>query len=179
MPTKEIFPWLIQRGGLKNVAKENIEGIDSLVSYDYMGSAEFEFGALFHSLQRMIAFSNDYSMNEIPEVKTKDGEVMFLYCDKTMFEGAKRCAIQLSKNKYGYKEYCDMVDFIKGKSESPCACSDFWWDIQNDYMIVFGNERAEKVQIAMEKLKEKWAPKLPTKKNFLEKILRKNRSAMN
>jgi hypothetical protein len=37
-------PYCIQRGKFKN--REGKQGIDSLLIFDYMGSSEFEFGAL-------------------------------------------------------------------------------------------------------------------------------------
>lgn len=168
-------PWLIQRGKFKETAKENIEGIDSLIRLDYMGSSEFEWGALPQSLKRMVAASKDYSMNKVSEVKAKSGEVMFLYCDKTKFEEIKKCAIHLSRNKYGYKEYCDMVDYVERNNEKSHSHNNFWWDIEYDYIVVFGDEQAEKIQIAMEKLKEKWTPEPPAKKTIVSKILGKNK----
>ena len=34
-------PYLIQRGTFKNIKEDEIQGLDSLISYDYMGSSEF------------------------------------------------------------------------------------------------------------------------------------------
>ena len=44
--------WLIQRGEICTEPSEK-KGIDGLVSWDYMGSAAFEVGALFKSLKRI------------------------------------------------------------------------------------------------------------------------------
>jgi len=44
-------PYLVQRGKFKQPAK--IEGIDSLIQFDYMGSSEFEFGALPKALKEI------------------------------------------------------------------------------------------------------------------------------
>jgi len=78
---------------------------------------------------------------------------MFIYCNKNYFNEVKKCAIHLSKEKYGYKERCDMPNFIEGIKD----VNNFWWDINNDFMVCFGKEYADKVKIAMTKLKEKWS----------------------
>src|ERR1019366_7565972 len=48
-----ITPYLVQRGSFKEVDK--MEGIDSLIHFDYMGSAEFEYGALPKALKEICA----------------------------------------------------------------------------------------------------------------------------
>jgi hypothetical protein len=42
----EIKPYLIQRGSFKNISDNEIVGIDSLISFEYMGSSEFEWGSI-------------------------------------------------------------------------------------------------------------------------------------
>ncbi len=146
-------PWLIQRGKFKGIKKKDIVGIDSLVRFDYMGSAEFEFGALPRSLRRMVGELDKYEMFKIDIVSTKDGLPMYIYCNKNSFDEVKECAIYLSKERFGYKEWCDMPDFIEGKTRS----NNFWWDIENDYMVCFGKLWADKVEVAMSKLWDKWS----------------------
>jgi len=63
--------WLVQRGEFKIIKDNDIIGMDSLITWDYMGSAEFEFGALPQSLKRMVKEFNQYQLFEIKEVKTK------------------------------------------------------------------------------------------------------------
>jgi len=146
-------PWLVQRAKFKDVKIENIVGIDSLLSMDYMGSAEFEFGGLPQSLRRMVANFNQYEVFTVNKVKDSEDNSMRIYCNKNVFEPVRENAIHLSENSYGYKEVCDMQKYIKGNKDK----NNFWWDIDQDYFIFFGKDKARKVEIAMQKLKNKWS----------------------
>jgi len=154
MKTQEIRkPYLVQRAKFTNIKTEDIVGIDSLLDCDYMGSAEFEWGALPKSLHRMVDILNQYEVFTIYDVKDLEGSSMKVFCQKNLFEQIKENALHLSINPYGYKEYCDMNDYISGKKNM----NNFWWDISQDYFIFFGSNKAKKVEIAMQKLKEKWS----------------------
>jgi hypothetical protein len=45
--------WLVQRLENKTFSRPDVKGVDAIVSYDYMGSAEFEWGALPQALKQM------------------------------------------------------------------------------------------------------------------------------
>ena len=53
-----MIPYLIQRG--KFESRDFKEGIDSILKFDYMGSSEFEWGALPKSLQAIRDKKEDY-----------------------------------------------------------------------------------------------------------------------
>ena len=151
---KKISPYLIQRARFKNGNAENT-GFDAILRFDYMGSAEFEFGALSKSLHRMVADCEKYSMIQFDQVKTGNNMPMFIFANMDNIEAIKDAAIHLSQNKYGYKERCDMPDYIK-EGLSTLHRNNFWWDIENDYMICFGKEYSDRVEEAMGKMVEKW-----------------------
>ena len=71
--------YLLQRATFK---KDMIKAtkLSELVSYDYMGSAEFEFGALPKSKVRIIDNSDNYKLITIPELATPNGVPFNLYC---------------------------------------------------------------------------------------------------
>lgn len=144
--------WLVQRGKFKKVARDRIEGLDSLISLDCMVSPEFNKGALQQSLQRMLEGRDRYAMHRVEHIKTNYGESLYLYCDTAKLEEVKAGAIQLSKNKYCCKEVCDIFDFMAVNGIPSRMLNDFWWDIENDFFIVFGSERAEKLQLAMDNM---------------------------
>ena len=54
--------YLIQRGNFK---KSDRKGIDGLLSFQYMGSSEFEFGALGESLKRIRKGLHNYTYETI------------------------------------------------------------------------------------------------------------------
>lgn len=148
--------WLIQRGVFEDIELEKIEGIDSLISFEYMGSAEFEWGALPKSLRRIIEDGNGkYGFVEIPEIKNSNDEPAFTYCLLSEENDVKEAIQHLSKNDYGYKESAMMSSYINN-GENYRYRSNFWWDIQNDFFVLFGEEKRDKLQIAINKMKLKW-----------------------
>lgn len=151
--------WLIQRAKFKKVEKENIEGIDSLLTFSYMGAAEFEFGALPQSLRRIIVEGNgQYGFIEIPQVKNKSKESAFVYCKLSEKDEIKEAVKHLSKKDYGYKEPALMASYIMNGENINSSYNDcnFWWDIENDFLVLFGEEKRELLQEAINKMKEKW-----------------------
>lgn len=54
----EITPYLVQRAKFND--RTDKRGIDNILQFDYMGSAEFEFGALPKSLENIRKKINDY-----------------------------------------------------------------------------------------------------------------------
>lgn len=123
-------PYLIQRAKFKYDPYRN--GIDSILDFDYMGSAEFEFGALPQSLKRIRKNISDYCISSF-EIKNK--KVCFFYSNKLIKNIKELIEIidGLIDNKFYLKEYCDFGNWIHSKEET--KNSDLWWDIENDYMF--------------------------------------------
>ena len=80
--THRDFPYLIQR---MRQRKEPIDakGVDAITSFDYMGSAEFEWGALPDALKGMRK-----AKPVIKEIKTKHGTCWF-FGQKDDYSGAR------------------------------------------------------------------------------------------
>ena len=65
-----ITPYLIQQAKFSD--RSDRKGIDSILAFDYMGSAEFEFGALPQSLKRIRENIDNYIyIQTIPLVRRK------------------------------------------------------------------------------------------------------------
>lgn len=124
-------PYLIQRAKFQDRDKN---GIDGLLSFDYMGSAEFEFGALPKSLERIR--NNDVQYN-LCELTFENGKTVNVFCKQKDFTDMPDILENLVKNCYHLKEYCDLDYFVNGVD----GHNDFWWDIQNDYMFWKKNEK--------------------------------------
>ena len=118
--------YLIQRDKFTN--SPNQKDIDSILGFNYMGSAEFEFNALPKSLKRIRNHMHDYHLFEC----IINNKKITVFCKKE--NKPEICIIinGLADNKFNLKEYCDLFYYIKEKDE---IRSDFWWDIENDYMF--------------------------------------------
>lgn len=121
-------PNLIQRG--KFIDRDFKKGIDSIIQFDYMGSSEFEFGALPNSLNKIRENKNDYVYLDVP-IKDK---IITVFCESNKKSDIKQYLTELSENKYILKEYSDFDTFINPSNYFKNK-TDFWWDIENNLMF--------------------------------------------
>lgn len=162
--------YLVQRGTFEDkVDISTIEGLDSIVHFDYMGSSEFEWGSLPKSLRRCIsAFKKDqFKYHPI----TINGKAFHLY-GANLSEDDATYVKDFMENKIinpygGTKEMVYIHSYFEGKYKVQLkkGCSkktekvsnygycDFWWDIDNDWML-FPEEPLfkRKFDIAIKKL---------------------------
>jgi hypothetical protein len=181
-------PDLIQRGSFKEIPETEIVGLDSLISYDYMGSSEFEWGALPHSLKRMGMTWSQYTWFPIEDIKDADGQALYVLCRKNQqaeITEAVRIIAAESYCAFHTKEHVGLHEYITCKSTYAMK-TNFWWDVTsdnnlfshsgtenlgsgNDWMCCFGNN-IRRLVIAINKYCEKKemllkGPDVPTASN--------------
>jgi hypothetical protein len=75
-------PYLIQRGSFRGPSISNEAVISDAVSLEYMGSAEFEFGALPQSLRKMaengVKDPSTLTVRELPDIRDRSGRPMLV-----------------------------------------------------------------------------------------------------
>ncbi len=130
-------PYLIQRAKLEKHPNERAVGIDRLLDFDYMGSSEFEYGALPDSLKQVRAEIDAYKMYDYV-FKNNPSKSVTVYCKATDEKEVNGFLEQLSKNKIRLKEVCDLSEYVSG--ERGYRNSDFWWDIDNHFFFWKPNE---------------------------------------
>ena len=119
---------LIQRAKFEN--RDYKKGIDSIVHFHYMGSSEFEWGALPESLGKIRDSINDYTYLDVP-IKDK---VITVFCKDSQKNEVKQYLTELSENKWHLQEYSDFDHYIN-PSQNFKSRTDFWWDISNHLMF--------------------------------------------
>jgi hypothetical protein len=112
---------LIQRAKFEN--RDYKKGIDSIVHLDYMGSSEFECGALPESLGKIRDLINDYTYLDV-QIKDK---VITVFCKDIQKSEVKQYLTEFSQ------EYSDFDHYINPKFMK--SRTDFWWDISNHLMF--------------------------------------------
>jgi hypothetical protein len=144
-------PYLIQRGKFKDILEDQIVGLDSLISYDYMGSSEFEWGALPKSLKAMTSNWKDYIHFQVDSIRDNDGNYLQVLCNKTQAEEIKDVIIKLFDKgcQIRLKEWSGMDAYLNPRSEDDLK-TNFWWDVTggdytdrsplNSWMCCFGND---------------------------------------
>lgn len=133
--TKIVKPYLIQRGEIERPLS-NFRGsrLSQAVDLDYMGSAEFEFGALPKSFRAMEAMVEKASLTVMDEIT--EGDVflrVFHFFTPEEFSQYKKHLIDLRQDNIRTKERT-CFNYNRSKYEMKI---DFWWDIQNHVMWSF------------------------------------------
>ena len=163
---------LIQRCMLRTPEpkSDDITGFNSVFSCDYMGSAEFEFGALPAALRAITPRLKDYGIHEPRiEYQANSGERVFLFCIEAqvptvsniltdMFNQYNWAQQKNTKPSYTFKERTGFRETL-----DPTRSDEFsrnvvlWWDIENHWFAVLGKPTAKKLELALNRLAAKWA----------------------
>ena len=134
----DIFkPYLVQRGVIVKNPKHN-QRISENIEWDYMGSAEFEFGALPKSLRRIEAEMKLYHIVQIKEI-TNNNKPLILW-SKFPFEQLPTYVehlIQMRKGNLRMKESSYFNENLSERFPRLANRVDFWWDLDNDTMFSF------------------------------------------
>lgn len=127
-------PYLIQRAKIKSpLQNKDFTRLSQAVSMDYMGSAEFEFGALPKSFRAIEANVDLAALHVVNEIKDFEGKSLrvFAVLSTEEFEQYKIHLLALRDGKYDTKEG---TRFEPDRQTDGC---DFWWDIENHVMWSF------------------------------------------
>lgn len=120
-----------ERSG-KTLSQEFLLSLKSVMCFEYMGSAEFEWGAIPRCLYRIL----DKRLEFVAAPFRLKGKNIYIICrdDEEYMGDIKRVIQRFSVSDYGNrtKETVGLYDtLIYGKSLSPCG----WLDIQNDFFF--------------------------------------------
>lgn len=135
--------YLVQRGVIKEINKKF--PLSKAINFDYMGAAEFEFGALPKSLKFIKENFDKYKNIRVKKLKNYNNNELIVFhpFNDEEFEDYKQYLIRLSEGKLqtkGYTAfYCNFISDDK-LSELTLKCDrkfNFWWDIENNVMFHF------------------------------------------
>lgn len=137
--------WLIQRGNLeRKVDYSKIETLYNrsdkcVVQLDYMGSAEFEFGAVTHSYIRMWNVLDQYDFFD-SGLKTSNKIPLIVFCNKNQKDEIIESIKSFITNPYQLKETSRLDVTMKEKPgvKTYGGYANFWWDIRNNWIAFLG-----------------------------------------
>lgn len=132
-------PYLIQRCMMMDIERDNErtpsmqkKGIDKILSFDYMGSAEFEFGALGKSLKEIRKHIDDYEFFDV----TFGDKRVDVFAPKANKEVVIEYLKGLVSDKYHLKEFIGFRDWIQNMGRVDKFFNEnCWWDIENHYFF--------------------------------------------
>lgn len=143
---------LVQSGTFKENI-QNINGKDSIIDLNYMGSFEFE-SELPESNQRMLININFYDIFTFPQYVNASGESLMVYAPKMFIEHISKIVEELAiGNSHHLKERCTLHEYLKDGKNYDYA--NFWWDIENNFFIFFGEQKRDLILAAQQAMREK------------------------
>jgi len=138
-----MIPYLIQRAEFE--INNSQKGLNSILRFDYMGSSEFEWGALPNSLKRIREKLNEYTYFNY-SFKGHPDKTVTIFCKKDQVNDIPQILELLAhKNRLvNLKERCDLRDWVRPEDcFSPYNRNSHWWDIEHDWMFWKKNDEFE------------------------------------
>jgi len=124
-------PYLIQRAKWRHKMNLEKKGIDQIIEFDYMGSSEFEWGALPKSLKRIREHISDYVWTHT--------EMYSIFSHRDQVTDILDAVTKLKLKEIHTKEFTAMREGICPNTVLNKLDYDFgfriWWDIVNDFFI--------------------------------------------
>jgi hypothetical protein len=137
-------PYLIQRA---EIIDGEVTGFDAIVRLDYMGAAEFEFGAIPKSLRALMENLNHLvihitGVNDICLIcNKKDQDAAFDVVDRLAREG------DAAYNLHERTELKEALEYKQGDRRT--YRTNMWWDIESNWIAVRELRNAERLILAL------------------------------
>lgn len=138
-------PYLIQRAEISAPLAARDKRFSEAVELDYMGSAEFEFGALPKSLRALQQRINSISITVEPRITGEGGESLRVLHTFTPDE-YEEYVVHLLSLREGKLRTKESTWFDAGHSTrfKSLRC-DLWWDIDNHVMWTFNKNFSKRL----------------------------------
>lgn len=161
------FPfWLIQRGHVRKDLSTPAKCLDDLIRWDYMGHAEFEFGALGGSLVRILHRFNQYKTFTTDLVSADGKRVVVFTRDESIPQKVVTFADRPNPWLFDLKDPSYLEDIRKNDAYANKFLPSFWFCIDDsterrsiynngDWMAMFEDDVPAVLQ-AMAKEKAAW-----------------------
>ena len=111
---------------------------------DYMGSAEFEFGAKPSSLRKMYEEAKSYDIFKIFLL----GQTVWVWGNPTNAEDITKQLGDYITDKKRLKEYISLPEILKGEKKS-YQRDDFWWDLENHFVFSLDEKAVRDFQLCL------------------------------
>lgn len=137
--------YLIQRGQF-NCDGECLTGRNGVVDLDYMGSVEFELGAIPKSFRRIMHDFDKYIYTPTG-IYTKENNELVLFSNQASTDEVLEGLVSFINNPYHLKEYSELEKIPNSSIEdtgSKRLITNFWWCIEfnKDWMAFLNSNRA-------------------------------------
>lgn len=125
-----------------------VTGVDCLLNYEYMGSAEFEFGTLNQSLKDMAERVNELDIHRVNLVSNKNRNV-FVICSSTEKDDVLKHIMNIYKNDGRFKEPTYFKYSLENDDYENVKRNyntyELWWDIRRNFIFCLGKNNARNI----------------------------------
>lgn len=162
--------WLIQRGSFEKEGGKYLIGTDRIVALHYMGSSEFEWGAIPKAYRRLMYHLPEYKIFPTG-IYTPEKEELMVFCKKMCSAEIVQSIRQFIKKPYHLKEYSELEKVPRAKKEDTSydrRRSNFWWciDIESygDWMAFLQPQEEQFLTAIRNDYQDWWLAKSPKKR---------------
>lgn len=137
-----VRPYLVQRARFRANGASPSQGWDAVVSHEYMGSSEFEFGALPRAMNTLVATRRSLITASTPH-RSHDGHDLVLICEKDREADALASVDQIMSGRFRMKEAPHMKERLAGSGHH--QDTEIWWDLENNWIATLGTKNADRL----------------------------------
>lgn len=125
--------------------------LSRVVNFDYMASAEFEWGALPKSFRGLQAARSTWKVIEVDSISDENENPLYVFTGLTgpAYDAWFADLQRLRYGRPGSKEYLqtkEYTDFRKDDTRARSRPTNFWWDIENHAMFSFSKPFMDNIQ---------------------------------
>jgi hypothetical protein len=131
-------PYLVQRIKVWAEPHSTKKGVDRYFGFDYMGSAEFEFGTLPTALKQMR--STDLVLERLT---VKPHQVWYVGPKAISLTALSFFTDQLGPKRWPLKEWTAIKENYLTPPPARCLAFDGWWALDMDWILFKQKEHAE------------------------------------
>lgn len=142
------------------------DGIKRIIDLEYMGQFEYE-GNTIPISRMFIEYYKEYYYFYPTQIFTKDGNQMYIYANGNLVNDKLKENQNFisSLAKFNIERNFSLWEYINKNSED--CLYDFWWNIEGDYLILFGEDKKDLINLFINECHQRDGGKEEIKRKLL------------
>ena len=145
---------------------EDKNGIKRIIDLEYMGQFEYEGNTIPISRMFIEYYKDDYYFYPT-QIFNKDGNQMYIYANGNIVNDKLKENPNFisSLAKFNIERNFSLWEYINKDSEE--CLYDFWWNIEADYLILFGEDKKDLINLFINECHQRDGGKEEIKRKLL------------
>lgn len=145
---------------------EDKNGIKRIIDLEYMGQFEYEGNTIPISRMFIEYYREDYYFYPT-QIFNKDGNQMYIYANGNIVNDKLKENPNFisSLAKFNIEQNFSLWEYINKDSEE--CLYDFWWNIEADYLILFGEDKKDLINLFINECHQRDGGKEEIKRKLL------------